>query len=69
MPVGTWMVSVKVNNDEIWEEFVKTKKVKGFSIEGFFTDKLEMQRQEIEEELTEEEIELLNKLAEILKDV
>ena len=22
MPKGTWMVSVKVNNDEVWEEFV-----------------------------------------------
>lgn len=41
MPLGTWMVSVKVNNDEIWEEFVKTNRVKGFSIEGFFTDKLD----------------------------
>jgi len=34
------MVSVKVNNDQIWQEFVKEGKVKGFSIEGFFTDKL-----------------------------
>ena len=40
MPLGTWMVSVKVHNDMIWDEFVKTKKVKGFSIEGFFVDKL-----------------------------
>jgi hypothetical protein len=40
MPLGTWMVSVKVSNDMIWDEFVKTKKVKGFSIEGFFVDKL-----------------------------
>ncbi len=23
VPKGTWMVSVKVNNDEIWEEYVK----------------------------------------------
>jgi hypothetical protein len=30
MPKGTWMVSVKVNNEEVWEEFVKTGKVKGF---------------------------------------
>lgn len=35
-PVGTWMVSMKVNNDEIWEEYVKSGKVKGFSIEGWF---------------------------------
>ena len=40
-PIGTWMVSVKVNNDEVWNDFVKTGKVKGFSIEGYFADKLE----------------------------
>ena len=69
MPVGTWMVSVKVNNDEIWEEFVKTKRVKGFSIEGFFSDKLEMNMQVIDEELTEEEQILWDKLEEIVKDI
>tara|TARA_R110000824_G_scaffold88882_1_gene218320 strand:+ start:3313 stop:4245 length:933 start_codon:yes stop_codon:yes gene_type:complete len=41
-PVGTWMVTMKVNNDAIWNDFVKTGKVKGFSIEGYFADKLEM---------------------------
>ena len=35
-PVGTWMVSMKVNNDDIWEGYVKEGKVKGFSIEGWF---------------------------------
>jgi len=35
-PVGTWMVSMKVNNDDIWEEYVKEGRVKGFSIEGWF---------------------------------
>ena len=38
-PVGTWYVSMKVDNDEIWNEFVKSGKVKGFSIEGYFADK------------------------------
>lgn len=42
MPVGTWMVSVKVDNDEVWNDFVKTGKVKGFSIEGYFADKTEL---------------------------
>ena len=42
LPIGTWMVSMKVNNDDVWENYVKTGKVKGFSIEGYFTDKLEM---------------------------
>lgn len=41
VPVGTWMISMKVDNDEIWEDFVKEGKVKGFSIEAYFTDKLE----------------------------
>ena len=41
-PVGSWVVSMKVNNDAIWNDFVKTGKVKGFSIEGYFSDKLEM---------------------------
>ena len=39
VPVGSWMVSVKVDNDEIWNQ-VKEKSVKGFSIEGFFVDKI-----------------------------
>lgn len=69
MPVGTWMVSVKVNNEDIWQEFVKTKRVKGFSIEGFFSDKLEMNKVVIDEELTMEEMEWLNKIKDILKNV
>jgi len=68
MPVGTWMVSVKVNNDEIWEEFVKTKRVKGFSIEGFFSDKLEMNKEVLEDKLTEQEVSWLEQIKEILKD-
>lgn len=50
VPVGTWMVSMKVNNDDIWNNYVKTKKVKGFSIEGFFVDKVDFSAQEISEE-------------------
>jgi len=38
VPIGTWMVSVKVNNEKVWREFVKSGKVKGFSVEGFFAD-------------------------------
>lgn len=36
VPAGTWMGAVKVENDEIWDEFVKTGKLNGFSIEGYF---------------------------------
>ena len=48
MPVGTWMVSMKVNNDDIWTNYVKTGKVKGFSIEGYFVDKVNFAKQELE---------------------
>ena len=36
VPVGTWMGTFKVNNEDIWENYVKTGDVKGFSIEGLF---------------------------------
>ena len=50
-PKGTWMVSVKVNNDEVWQEFVKSGKVKGFSIEGYFSDNAIRPKEAIEEDL------------------
>jgi len=34
--VGTWFGLMKINNDVIWNEYVKTGKVKGFSIDGVF---------------------------------
>jgi hypothetical protein len=36
VPVGTWMGTFKIDNDEIWNDYVKTGEVKGFSIEGLF---------------------------------
>jgi len=42
VPVGTWVVSMKVENDAIWEKFIKEGAVKGFSIEGFFANKYEL---------------------------
>ena len=47
VPIGTWMGAVKVNSEEVWEEFVKTGKVKGFSIEGYFADKAERPKEPI----------------------
>ena len=51
LALGTWVGSVKVNNDKIWNEFVKTGKVKGFSIEGYFADKMERPNESIKDEL------------------
>jgi len=55
-PVGTWMLTAKVENDEVWNDYVKTGKVKGWSIEGYFADKVKMQKtlvEELEEALAE----------------
>ena len=67
LPVGTWMVSMKVNNDEVWDKYVKTGLVKGFSIEGYFTDKLQMSAiNDIEDE--EEAREILLEIANSILD-
>jgi hypothetical protein len=66
VPIGTWMVSMKVNNEDVWKQ-VKEGEVKGFSIEGYFADKLERPNEpnnlsEIEDEY------LLEELKEILEE-
>ena len=58
LPKGTWMISMKVNNEDVWKD-VKDGKVKGFSIEGYFADKYEMKQEQIEKQET---IELLKEL-------
>ena len=37
---GQWFGIYKVNNDEVWKNYIKTGKVKGFSVEGFFAENL-----------------------------
>ena len=59
LPVGSWVVAMKVYNEQVWNDFVKTGKVKGFSIEGYFADKVNMS-----EELSDED--KLNRIKEIL---
>ena len=54
LPIGSWAGTFKITNDDIWNEFVKTGAVKGFSIEGMFSHKLtEMTEAYMEKELTE----------------
>ncbi len=56
VPMGTWMVSMKVNNDDVWKK-VKSGEVKGFSIEGYFADKLERPNEPVKEsKMSKEEI-------------
>jgi len=50
LPLGTWMISMKVNNDDVWDNYVKTGLVSGFSIEGYFTDSIDLSSDLISEE-------------------
>jgi len=67
LALGTWVGSVKVNNDKIWNEFVKTGKVKGFSIEGYFADKMERPKEEIKEDLSKEDLQV-QQIIDIIKE-
>ena len=67
VPVGTWMGAVKVNNEQIWNEYVRTNKVKGFSIEGYFADKMEAPKEAVKEDMSSEiDKQTLLKIKEIL---
>ena len=67
VPIGSWMASVKVEDDTIWNDYVKTGKVKGFSLEGYFADKLEEKKQ-LSKQQSEDEI-LIEKIKQILNNV
>lgn len=54
---GSWIATVKVDNDEIWNDFVKTGVLKGFSVEGIFSPEYEATKDES----------LLQKIAEMTK--
>ncbi len=65
LPNGTWMVSMKVYDELVWQEYVKTGKVKGFSIEGHFADSMERPPEQLPE-TADESLEILEELADML---
>ena len=62
LPNGTWFVKMKINNDELWNR-IKDGELRGLSIEGYFTDKMETMSQKVP---TNEEI--LQALNEIIQN-
>ena len=61
LPVGTWMISMKVDNDEVWNK-VKAGEIKGFSIEGYFEPKeAQLSVQKTDEDILKAIIEILEK--------
>ena len=63
LPIGTWMGAVKVNNNDVWKNYVKTGKVKGFSIEGYFADKMERPQDSVG--MSKEEQDALDKIEQL----
>jgi len=58
LPVGTWFVSMKINNPEIWSK-VKDNQLNGFSVSGFFEEVSAFKREEM----------FLQKVADILANI
>ena len=58
LPVGTWFVSMKINNPEIWSK-VKDRELNGFSVSGFFEEVAAFKREEM----------FLQKVADILAQI
>jgi hypothetical protein len=58
LSVGTWFVSMKIKNDEVWNK-VKEGKLNGFSVSGYFEQVAEFCMEEM----------FLRQVAEILKNI
>jgi len=56
LPIGTWFVSMKVRNDDVWNK-VKQGELNGFSVSGWFEEVAQFCREEM----------FLRQVAEILK--
>jgi hypothetical protein len=58
LPIGTWFVSMKIKNDEIWNK-VKQGELNGFSVSGYFEEVAEFCREEM---FLKQVAEILNKI-------
>lgn len=58
LPVGTWFVSMKVRNDDVWQK-VKEGRLRGYSVSGYFEEIEQFAREEM----------FLNELAKFLKTI
>jgi hypothetical protein len=58
---GSWFISMKVDNDEVWDK-VKAGELKGFSIEGFLNI-VKMEDEKSADEITLEKIKSLLEMA------
>jgi len=62
LPVGSWVISMKIEDDELWQQIKEGKKYTGFSIEGYFADKASIKKSDAKSEMAaieEEEAEYM----------
>jgi hypothetical protein len=59
LPNGTWFVKMKIENDDLWKE-IKSGSLRGLSIEGYFTDKMEKMSEKVPSD--EEILKALNEI-------
>ena len=75
LPQGSWVGIFKISDKKLWNDYVKTGKVKGFSIEGLFSHKLVkasivddlLMDMEITQLSEQEAVKVLNKLKYLIK--
>jgi hypothetical protein len=53
VPLGTWMGAIRVDSDEVWQDYVKNGSVRGFSIEGYFADKADRPKEKLNDFLSQ----------------
>jgi hypothetical protein len=56
---GSWFGFYKVENDEVWNEFVKSGELKGFSVEGIFKH----------EPYTEKSIDTIDNIIQVINEI
>jgi hypothetical protein len=70
LPDGTWWGSYKVDNQKVWQEYIKTGIWKGFSIEGVFKHKYLVKKEQSEiDQMNEKLLNIKKRLNEIKKAV
>ena len=67
MPLGTWMISVKCENDKVWAK-VKKQQIRGFSIEGYFIDRLSNRPKDKQKDTYSEDDKLLKDIIDVLEE-
>jgi hypothetical protein len=65
-PVGSWFISVFIDDKKFWDDNIKTGKFTGFSLEGFF-EKVQLSVEESPVDEVKEVNDFINKLLDLAK--